>query len=362
MKVCGKCGHENTDDAEFCESCQDYLWADRTMPEDGKTVAARGADGNGSVATAVVADPVDAVPAPPPAPAPAPEEQHAAIPPAREYEPPTPTPPVFPEPEPGELICDQCGRGNRAVANFCRSCGSPLAGARVMKRPSWWRRLLAKLSRKRTYAAGERKRGQTTSRSAARKARRGVFHVTRATAFLAVLGVGAILAWRADAVGWGGDKAHDARAWLFPRYEPAHPTQVRATSHLGGHEAAAAFDGNLSTYWAEGAPGDGRGQKLVARFHRNIHVSRIGFTLGDQTKPQNFLKEPVPKRVRVTFYNRHGQHLATTRFDLADKPDFQRFSVDLANVTKVVVTIVRVFHARVGHANSITEIEFFEKN
>ena len=70
----------------------------------------------------------------------------------------------------------------------------------------------------------------------------------------------------------------------------------------------------------------------------------------------------MPKRVRVAFFDRYGRHLATTRFDLAHEADFQRYSIDVPNVTKVVVTIALVFHTRVGHANSITEIEFFEKN
>jgi hypothetical protein len=122
-----------------------------------------------------------------------------------------------------------------------------------------------------------------------------------------------------------------------------------------------AFDKNRSSFWAEGATGDGRGQKLVARFDRVVDIVRVGFTLGDQSKPQNFVEQPVPHRLRVRFFDRTGRRVAGKTLFLAQKPDFQRYSLEAKGVTRAVITIISVFHSPKGHAAAITEVEFFEK-
>jgi ribosomal protein L40E len=350
MRVCKNCGHENSDDAQFCEACQDYLWAKPGEGEKKQPVAAGqsavDASDDAAARPADSADPSD--------------PRLIAVPPEREYEPPPPELPDFHEPEPGELICDQCGSGNRAVANFCRRCGASLGGAHVAKQPPWWRRLFA--ARRRTYAAGERRRrGTVGPRTATQKARRGIFHISRALGVLAVLGIVSIAAWRGDVAGRVRDAIHGLRVAILPRYESTIPIDVSASTHLRGHRAAAAFDKNLSSYWAESAPGDGKGQKLTARYHELVDLGRVGFTLGDQSKPQNFVKEPVPRDVRLVFYDRYGRRVGKTVVHLAHERRFQRFSIDATNVTKVVLTILSVFHVRDGHDAAIAEVEFFEK-
>ncbi|MGH2690415.1 MAG: zinc ribbon domain-containing protein, partial [Actinomycetota bacterium] len=57
-------------------------------------------------------------------------------------------------PEPGDLVCQTCGAGNKPDRKFCRLCGASLVAAPVERRPSWWRRLLGR--RRRPVAAGER--------------------------------------------------------------------------------------------------------------------------------------------------------------------------------------------------------------
>jgi ribosomal protein L40E len=338
MKVCTDCGHENSDDAQFCESCRGYLWGERDAADEKQAVLA----GQAAIDSTV-------------------DEQPAAVPPEREFEPPPPERPDFHEPHPGELICDQCGIGNRAEANFCRRCGSTLVGADIATRAPWWRRLRAQ--RRRTYSAGERRRRrQPVASTATQKARRGMFQMSRALGIIALLGIVSIGAWRGDLAGRMGHAFGSAKGTLFPRYASVIPTDVGATSHRPGHEAAAAFDKNLSTFWAENAPGDGRRQKLTARFHRIVHLARVGFTLGDQTKPQNFVSQPVPRNVRLTYFDRYGRRLGAKVVHLAHEPKFQRFSIDAKNVTRVDVVILSVFHSRSGHAAAVTEVEFFEKS
>jgi hypothetical protein len=365
MIVCKACGHENEDGAQFCEACQAYLgWeGQRVAAEQKQAVVTAVQPETEATATSVVTetapeterDTAPEMPLPLPLPP-------AAIPPDQEFEPPRPRLPDPPkEPEPGELICDQCGSGNRAIANFCRRCGASLANAQIAKRPSWWRRLLS--WRKRTYAAGERIHRQTWApKTTAERVRRGFWQLGRLLGVLAVLGLVSFGAWRGDVVDRTKDAIHSARVWLLPHYEPVVPTRLHATSHVKGHPAKKAFDQIKTTFWAEGAPNNGRGEKLAARFGREAHIARVGILAGDQAKPQAFVNQPVPRKIRIRFFNRNGRLIVGKRFFLAQKPDFQRFSVDANHATRAVLTILSVYHSRKGHAASLTEVEYFEKN
>lgn len=368
MIVCKNCGTENADDAQFCESCQEYLgWSEKIVPQaesepEQRLPSLASESGQLALGSEVVAA-VPEVESPQAEQLQAEQlqaEQPQAIRPAPEHEPPPrkrPAPTV--DPEPGELICDQCGNGNRAEANFCRKCGSSLAHATVARRPPWWRRLFEP----RTYAPGERRRGsRARAKSGMSQARSVLFQVTRALAILSLVGIVSIGVWRGKAV----ERAGDANRWFhitfFPHYESVLPVSTRATSSLRRHGAAQAFDDVKTTFWAEGAPGDGVGQKLVARFDRLVDVSRVGIFVGDQAKPQNFSKQPVPHRLRLNFFDRRGRRIASKVLFIAQTPDFQRFSIDAPNTTKVVATILGIFHVRRGHSAAITEITLFEKH
>jgi hypothetical protein len=366
MIVCTACGHENDDGAQFCEACQEYLgWKGQRVAAEQKQAVATAAPPDTEVAAPAVAttettpaterDPAAEVTLPPPLPA------TTAIPPDKEYEPPEPRLPEPPkEPEPGELICDQCGSGNRAIANFCRRCGASLANAQIAKRPSWWRRLLG--WRRRRYAAGERRQRQTWApKTTAQRVRHGLFQVSRLLGLLAVLGLVSFGAWRGDVVDRAKDAVRGLRVAVFPHYEPVVPTTFRSTSHVKGHPAKKAFDQIKTTFWAEGAPNDGGGQKLVARFGREANIARVGILAGDQAKPQAFVNQPVPRKIRIRFFNRNGRLIAGKRFFLAQKPDFQRFSINAKHATRAVLTILSVYHSQKGHAASLTEVEYFEK-
>jgi ribosomal protein L40E len=343
--VCKHCGHANAHDAQFCGSCSAFLeW-------DGERVA----ETEGGVAPVrVELEEPAVVPAGP-----------AATPPGAEAARRRPKPPRPPgvDLEPGQLICDQCRTPNRPDARFCRRCGTSLLNADVVRRPPWWRRLVP---RRRTFAAGERKQRR---RGDGRRATVGAVRSTtsrllRALALvtLAAAVVGVAVGWRSGV----GDRARDAissvRIALFPRYEPAIPTAMRATSHVRGHTARGAFDKNRRTFWAEGAPGDGANQKLIVRFGREVDLGRVGVTLGDQRAPQHFTDRPVPHTLRFRLFDRHGRRATSTVVVLAQKPDFQRFKLEGDNVTRAVVTIMSSYHAqKANHSAAIAEVEFFEK-
>jgi ribosomal protein L40E len=364
--VCTVCGHRNDADAEFCASCGEFLeWKGERVAETSATISAGAATDEVETATA---ETTPAIKESTPLPA---DGDGAggpgAVPPGDEAvrRPPKPPPVSTEELEPGQLICDQCAAPNRAEARFCRRCGASLIDATAVERPSWWRRLLHR--RRRTYSAGERRsrrRVASGGRATVGAVRTTMSRVMRSLAILSMLGigVGGVLAWRAGL----GDATRDAygsvRIRLFPRYEPAVPVRWRASSHVGSHTARKAFDKNLTTFWAEGGPGNGKNQKLVAHFDRPVDLARVGITLGDQRKPERFLDRPVPHRLRIRYFGPNGRFIAGKVLFLAQKPDFQRFSLDGNNVTRVVATILVSYPGQSkNHDAAIAEIEYFEK-
>ena len=134
-------------------------------------------------------------PAGPPA---APPAQALVVPVGQPQQPAAPAPkarrrPVAPpEPlDPGDLICGNCGMGNRPTRKFCRRCGTDLAEAEVARVP-WWRRLCQ------ADEAGQG--GRQPSEGAG-----GATVPTRLVALLgvlAVLGVGAYLLRGPSSTAW----------------------------------------------------------------------------------------------------------------------------------------------------------------
>lgn len=330
MIVCRECGHANEGDAQFCAACGGFLeWA-------GEPVATP------------EPEPADAVAV---APGPGPGQ----LKPAPEYAPPEPKPLAPPAPpEPGQLRCDQCGGGNRQQARFCRRCGASLAEARTVPQPPWWRRLLRLASRRRPRDAGDRPRGWAGVR------RR--FAVSRVVRMLSLLSFALVLVgvggWRGEAFARVGDAYRWGRLQLFGRYEPVVAVRTGATSHVRGHRARLAFDENKDTYWAEGAPGDGRGQRLGAEFDRPVELSGVGVRSG---VPTNFVSQPAPRTLRLAFFDGRGRRVGGSVLSLAQKPDFQRFAVDARRVRRVIVTVAAVYGSQQGHAAAIAEVEFFER-
>jgi hypothetical protein len=64
---------------------------------------------------------------------------------------------------------------------------------------------------------------------------------------------------------------------------------VRATTSMPGNEPAKAFDGDLSTAWAEGKAGTGIGQSITIRFPRPTDVGALAVFGGDGTGKRGYL-------------------------------------------------------------------------
>lgn len=272
---------------------------------------------------------------------------------------------------PGDLICGQCGEGNDPQRKFCRRCGASLVEAEVVPVP-WWRRLLQR--RRRPVAAGERpmRRGGVV---AGRRVRRGMLARLRSLLAL-LLAVATVLAvvgyvgpWRSTVNDRLADAYRAVRRAVAPTYHPVRPTEALATSAAPGHPPTAAIDQAVNTYWAADTAAErranpdvgdeGEGAQLIVRFAEPVDIDQIGFTLGASEKPEDFLTQPRPRTVHLTFEpSKVGKDL-----NLKDTQKFQKAKVSARGVTQVSIQIVSVYGAVEGGKNpSIAEVEFFAKD
>jgi double zinc ribbon protein len=350
--VCTGCGHQNDGDADFCASCGEPLeWTGEPVEEPAgepaeATPAAAGVANESAESTSTV----------------------RARQPAQEAErrPPRPAPPPAAL-GPSDVFCTSCGTGNRAEARFCRRCGASLANA-VAAHVPWWRRIFRR-RRRPPVAAGERPGWRMGSQSATQttaKRHRGLPSFTGKVflllALAGIVGVVAVNPWRDSVTSRVADAYGSIRRTLFPHFESVVPTKATASSGLRGHPPRLAIDENKSTFWAEGARGNGRGQTLVVHFAASVDLARIGFTVGNQSAPQDFVREPTPRRVRLVFVGPGRRVVDTQTVTLQHTPKFQPFAVDARHVRRVRVRIESVYPSEQGHAAALTEVEFWSKH
>jgi hypothetical protein len=377
MIICSGCGHANGTGDAFCGSCGAFLeW-------DGQTVQAPAAS---QPATTVPAT-TPLVPAPAAAPLPAqraepvipgallPEPQWSVRVPQAEHERPAPVRPDPVDLGPADLYCGRCGAGNADGRMFCRRCGASLEDALAAERLPWWRRwwraLRRRTSRRRDYAAGERPDGWAKLSDAAvgARSRKRAWWKPRMPARLS-LGKAAMPIALLSLVGFGiapiraavTQKAfglyHQGRQVVAPRFVPVSASSATSTSAQGDHVAAMAIDQNTLTWWSEGRPGRGRGERLVVHFDRPVDLSRI--TVHDGAAEEQFPFQPRVRDLRVSLRGPDGV-VAERRIRLADDRELQQFEVSGSGVTSVRFRILSTYAGQKGSAASIAEVGFFTK-
>jgi hypothetical protein len=352
MIICTGCGHSNATSDAFCGSCGGFLeW-----------------DGEQVVTPAAVPAQRVSVPAPreePPAPV-------SARPPETEYERPAPLRPDPVDLGFADLYCGSCGAGNATGRAFCRRCGSSLADAEPAARLSWWRRLLARLRirrERRHLVAGERPEGWAVpEREAGTRRKRRWWRPRMPTrlslgklalpvAVLSLVGFG-FAPLRAHVTQFVFGAYHNGRKAVSPRYVAVSASGATATSAARNHDASAAIDQNTLTWWAEGAAGRGRGQRLVVRFDRAVDLDRVAFYNG--AAKASYPLEPRVRGVRITLRGAHGL-VAERRTVLADKRTQQLVEVSGRDVTRVVISVLSTYAGQRGSDASLAEVGFLSK-
>ncbi len=188
--------------------------------------------------------------------------------------------------------------------------------------------------------------------------RRGRAGLARARRLLAAVGLAGLVAgtvgpWRGQVADTAGDLYDRVRRVVAPRYEPARPVSITASSERAEHPASLAFDGVSTTHWAEAEDGPGVGASLTLGFDPPVDLGRIGITPGDRSSPEAFVTQPRPRTLEIVAGDR------TTTVELEDRADFQDFGLDAGEVATVTVTVTAVFGSPQGSDLSIAEIELF---
>ncbi|MFC7547756.1 hypothetical protein [Plantactinospora sp. GCM10030261] len=344
--VCGECGQRSPAGVQFCGTCGAFLeWAQED-PGGGEPAPPVDAVAPPDLAAAPPAPSDPVLGESPPDPAAGPVGRPAggaAV--RRPDEAPRHRPVALPEtPAPlaaGERPCSGCGTGNDPARRFCRSCGAPLTGTVVERRPPWWRRLLAALGGRRVYRAGYR-------RPVTEPARwwRPVLLMAVLLA-LVLLGAGP---------GWGmvGRLVDTVRDRTADRVAVT-PAAARASSAAPRAGAEQVFDGVSNRYWA---PADSaEGAWVEVDFDRPVRLLNIIVTSGVSTDQRQFLTQDRPRELEVAATTGSGEVVRTT-LTLSDAPGAQPFAVTVGDALRVRFVIRSVYDSRQGHLCGLAELEF----
>lgn len=381
MVICKECGNSTESTDGFCSSCGALLeWS-------GERVAAPGRSGPALASRQPVAERAR------PGPVPLAAESAYSGP-----------------------YCSACGARNPEGRSFCRSCGGTLrpGAAENQPAPGWWRRLMARLSGRRPYAAGDRPPGflshdvprpaagaaasppgrptgngalpapstrspamGTPSRSPrlaggdpsmsthgmpavagqrirrANQSRRMLlnrFAPLIVVASLLGIGLGPGRTWIEH---HAAGLEHRARAQLGQQYVNIVPIRASASSAAPGHGAMLAIDGVQQTYWLTGGA-DGTGAGLRIRFAAPQDIERVGLLSGEPGG--SYTAEARPRTIE---FIAAGHQPVTVSFE--DTAAFQNRPVSLPGVTVITAVITSVYPGQEGQSVAIRELEFFTK-
>ncbi|MEU8825014.1 hypothetical protein [Streptomyces sp. NPDC048636] len=258
---------------------------------------------------------------------------------------------------PGDLICGDCGQGNRPTRRFCARCGTDLSEAEVARIP-WWRRLRFRRG-PRVVPLGTGS-GQTSGEAAAPNDR-------WRTAFDKVKIIGGLLFCLScivyasyppyrNAVNSEVQGVRDkAKGFLESRYSPVRPEKATSKTSIKGHGADKVQDQYSNSYWlapykAEGE--DAQQATIKLEFDRLVTLDQLIVTSG---AADALTDHGRPRILFLTFSN--GK---TSVITLEDTATPQKFSLKGATGIKgVKVSVGDTFPSKKNADVAVSELEWF---
>jgi hypothetical protein len=260
---------------------------------------------------------------------------------------------------PGDLICGECGEGNRPARKFCGRCGEPLLLAETVRTP-WWRALIPRRGPRTVVLAGEPRLGSTggSGRKAGRDLGQGMrklYRMVRLGMGLALLGAGLVYGVyppfrdtvNSEFAAVKQKLSSEASRGLVP----VHPVKVTVNLQAAGHRGADAVDGFTSTYWlARWNPG--HAPVLTLHFGRRVTLERMVLISGASG---NFTAAGRPATLDLIFSNDESGIVVPQD---TPKPQTLRIS-HAALITSVQIQIGSVYPGLSGSKVAIRDIELF---
>jgi hypothetical protein len=327
--VCQQCGNYEPEDSRFCGKCRAFLEFDGTRVE-GQWV-------DGRLARADDQQPV---------PAQVTAEQPLAQRPGEEQRVYQPTVEPVRRPVEGEIACPKCGRGNDPSRTYCRFDGEPLRSQALPgpQRLPWWKRLWRRLSRKRSYVAGER-------RGRVRQPRKVPVRWI-AVGLIAVLLIAFNVQVR-EFARWSQTEIKDR----LGKHQVVTPAKWRASSVQGANAPERMSDRSLDKFWAARV-GAHQGSWVEADLPQAVRLLDIVVTGGQSGDAVQFQKQGRPHEIRALLTSQNGTTVTAT-LNLDDRQGAQSFKVKGDRIVKVRLTFVSVYGLQAGRYLAVAEVEFF---
>ncbi|HZM76555.1 MAG TPA: zinc ribbon domain-containing protein [Candidatus Limnocylindrales bacterium] len=321
--VCQRCGNYEPEDSQFCGKCRAFLEFEGTRVE-GQWVDGKLARTSEIPVTADVAGQQPG------------EEQKVY------------RPRVEPvrRPAEGEIPCPKCGRGNDPARTYCRFDGQPLrpAAGTEQERIGWWKRLWRKLTRRRSYVAGERRRKVRQPRKVPVK----WISLGIVAALLVVFNVQV-----RQFTAWAQAEIKDR----VSKHQAVTPSKWAASSVQGTNGPERLSDRSLDKFWAPRV-GANQGSWVEATFPQPVRLLDIVVTGGQSGEAVQFQKQGRPHEIQALMTSQSGATV-TAKFNLEDKQGAQSFKVKGDRINKVRLTFVDAHGMQPGRYLAVAEMEFF---
>lgn len=253
---------------------------------------------------------------------------------------------------PGDLICGQCGEGNKPTRKFCSRCGESLATAQSMKL-KWWQRLLPKRRKAKVLAAGSRP--SAPNKRKGRTAVRSVWRKIRALGAVIVLTAGVLAGFYPPARTWVVNQVNAVKEKLTGAAEtalsPVHPASVKGSAEVKGHGAKLALDEFKNTYWL--APwSESKHPILTVKLEHKVALKKLIVLSGASGA---FIAHDRPQTLHLTYSNEKSETVS-----LQDTSKQQEISLNNGLAVDVVqIEVTAVFPAQGAKDVALTEVELF---
>lgn len=247
---------------------------------------------------------------------------------------------------PGDLICGQCGAGNKPTRKFCRRCGHDLKEAVVARIP-WWKRIFRRKPKVKQAGARPKQRRNRAARSPMR--------LLRILLVLLALAAGSYFAYPflRNGVGLVLDRVQGST--------PVHPVEMKASSEQPGQGADKTHDGvnTGDSYWAAADPGAAKKPTLTYTFNPPTRIVEVLVTSGVSSEDEEaFRLQGRPREVTVVLTSATGK-LTSKTLELKDVRGVQRVGIAADQVKTVTLTVLRMYQgSQVPWHVAISEVEF----